>query len=90
MANYCNNPGVGKTQGKCETMFIEVYNNTRQKVRDWDNGTTGKGSRQQQKEMTADDRKWQCWQELTNDNNQGTSWKLVTEMAGNLGWELDS
>ena len=30
---------------------------TRQKEREWDNGKTGKGSRHQQKEMTADDRK---------------------------------
>ena len=30
-----------------------------------------------------------CLQEMTNDNNQGTSWKLVTEMVRNLCWELD-
>ena len=30
----------------------------RQYSREWDNGKTGKGSKQQQKDMTADDRKW--------------------------------
>ena len=40
-------------------MFIEVNNQTWQKVREreWDSNKTGKGSRQQQKEMTADGKK---------------------------------
>ena len=29
-------------------------------------------------------------QEMTNDNNQGTFWTLVTKLVGNLCWELDS
>ena len=43
---------MSKTQGRCESMFIEANNNTRQKVRELDKGKTGKRSRQQLKEMT--------------------------------------
>ena len=42
---------------------------TWQKVRDWDNNKTGKGSKHQLKEMAADDRKWQKIQEMTTCHN---------------------
>ena len=50
------------------TLFIEVLT-IRQSAREWDNGKIGKGSKQQQKEMTADDRKWQNVQEMTTWHN---------------------
>ena len=43
---------MSKTLGRCESMVLEVNNNTRQKVREWDSSTIAKGSRQQLQEMT--------------------------------------
>ena len=47
-----------------------------QSAREWDNGKTGKGSKQKQKEMTM-------FTGTGSDIIQGTSYKLVTGMVRN-------
>ena len=70
---------MSKTQGKCGTMCIEVNNNTRQKVREWDNGKIGKGSGQ-----TAAEGNDSWWQEITNDTIQGNSLEVGDFIGGGL------